>query len=360
LRFHAEFSPLGFLRFLSRADQAKLARGDTSGLSRALLGTSMLIAAMSLRKQDYAGEKWYEFRIGDRTVDSRPFNPFAAYLFVGDLINKMRDGTLRDVDLKDFITVFAGIRGTTGLYLFDQLADYAANADIKSGDPKALGFIKRYVGELLARYLTPLQNVTDVITQIYPEMGKAKDVSGQELIGPLKKRLLVQDMPDVTYATKYIIDKNGNPKAAPIIKQDPLITQFTGLGFIAPKNEAEKEFDRLQFKQSEIFRSTKIPELDRAYKDVYSYLIGYGVSQMVKSKEYQSQSDKIKVLWLKEAIKSAKQEAKQTIQNDATLAPYLLQYDYNRINRDERNVIDEVVGIDYINALIEGLKKESK
>ena len=167
-------------------------------------------------------------------------------------------------------------------------------------------------------------------------------------------------MPHVTYATKYIIDKNGNPKAAPIIKQDPLITQFTGLGFIAPKNEAEKEFDRLQFKQSEIFRSTKIPELDRAYKDVYSYLIGYGVSQMVKSKEYQSQSDKIKVLWLKEAIKSARQEAKQTIQNDATLAPYLLQYYYNRINRDERNVIDEIVGIDYINALIEGLKKESK
>ena len=361
LRFHAEFSPFGFFRFLNPKELTKISRGDTSGLSRALLGTSMLIAAMSLRKQDYAGEKWYEFRIGDRTVDSRPFNPFAAYLFVGDLINKMRDGkTLRDVDLKDFVTVFAGIRGTTGLYLFDQLADYAANADIKSGDPKALGFIKRYVGELLARYLTPLQNVTDVIIQIYPEMGKAKDVSGQELIGPLKKRLLVQDMPDVTYATKYIIDKNGNPKAAPIIKQDPLITQFTGLGFIAPKNEAEKEFDRLQFKQSEIFRSTKIPELDRAYKDVYSYLIGYGVSQMVKSKEYQSQSDKIKVLWLKEAIKSARQEAKQTIQNDATLAPYLLQYDYNRINRDERNVIDEVVGIDYINALIEGLKKESK
>ena len=54
LRFHAEFSPLGFLRFLSRKDRAKIAKGDTSGLSRALIGTAMLFAAMALRKQPYA------------------------------------------------------------------------------------------------------------------------------------------------------------------------------------------------------------------------------------------------------------------------------------------------------------------
>jgi hypothetical protein len=89
LRFHAEFSPFGFLRFISKADKEKFARGDTSGVSRALLGTGLIFAAMALRKQDYAGEKWYEFKIGDRTIDTRPYNPLAAYLFVGDIINRL-------------------------------------------------------------------------------------------------------------------------------------------------------------------------------------------------------------------------------------------------------------------------------
>jgi hypothetical protein len=50
---------------------------------------------MALRKQDYAGEKWYEFKIGDRTIDTRPYNPLAAYLFVGDVINRLMDGTFK-------------------------------------------------------------------------------------------------------------------------------------------------------------------------------------------------------------------------------------------------------------------------
>jgi hypothetical protein len=94
---------------------------------------------MALRKQDYAGEKWYEFKIGDRTIDTRPYNPLAAYLFVGDIINRYMSGTLRDIDLKDIITVFAGVRGTTGLYLFDQIADYVANTNVKAGKEKVLG-----------------------------------------------------------------------------------------------------------------------------------------------------------------------------------------------------------------------------
>ena len=145
LRFHAEFSPLGFLRFLSRKDRAKIAKGDTSGLSRALIGTAMLFAAMALRKQPYAGEKWYEFKVGDRTVDTRPYNPLAAYLFVGDVINRYMNGTLRDIDLKDIVTVFAGIRGTTGLYIFDQIVDYVTNTNAKSGKEKLIGGFQKWV-----------------------------------------------------------------------------------------------------------------------------------------------------------------------------------------------------------------------
>ena len=356
LRFHAEFSPLGFLRFLSRKDRAKIAKGDTSGLSRALIGTAMLFAAMALRKQPYAGEKWYEFKVGDRTVDTRPYNPLAAYLFVGDVINRYMNGTLRDIDLKDIVTVFAGIRGTTGLYIFDQIVDYVTNTNAKSGKEKLIGGFQKWVGELLAGYLTPLQNVTDVMAEIYPDMRISRDTSSEPFSGAFKKRFLDTDLPQATSPTNYIIDNNGNIKAAPYVKESPLVGQITGFRFITAKNEAEKEFDKLQIKYNEIFQSTGIPELDRAYKDIYSYFVGNGISNFVKTPYYQSLSFNQKVFVIKQMLNSAKRETKKILQANTELVPYLLQYDFNKLSRDKRRIIDDAIGIDYINSIIDGLK----
>ena len=358
LRFHAEFSPFGFLRFLSKADRQKIAKGDTSGLSRALLGTGLLFAAMALRKQDYAGEKWYEFKVGDRTIDTRPYNPLAAYLFVGDVINRYMSGTLRDIDLKDIITVFAGVRGTTGLYLFDQIADYVANTNVKAGKEKVLGTVKKFIGELLAGYLTPLQNITDLMAQYYPEMRISRDTSKEPFKGAFKKRILDTDLPEATSPTNFIIDKNGKIRSAPYVKESPLVGQFTGVRFITPKNAAEKEFDKLQIKPGEIYRSTGIPELDKAYKDIYSYYVGKGISNFVQGKYYNSLSFNQKILVIKKMLNAAKNQTKKQLQQNEELAPYLLQYNFNNLSKEKRKIINDSIGIDYINSLIEGLKEK--
>jgi len=361
LRFHAEFSPFGFLRFLSSKDRAKIAKGDTSGLSRALMGTGLLFAAMALRKQDYAGEKWYEFKIGDRTIDTRPYNPLAAYLFVADVINRLQDGTLRNIDPKDIITVFAGVRGTTGLYIFDQIVDYITNSNVKAGAAAWTGGLKKFIGETLAGYLTPIQNITDMMAEFYPEMRKSRSTNEEPFVGAFKKKFMDTDLPAYTSATNFVInEKTGKPEAAPIVKESPALGQFTGVRFITEKNEAEKEFDKLQIQSQEIFKSTKIPELDRAYKDILSFKIGYGISEFVKTDYYQKQPFSNKILLIKGALKQVKEETKKELQSNAELAPYLLQYEYNNLSRDERRVINDVIGIDYINDLIDGLKKESK
>ena len=356
LRFHAEFSPLGFLRFLSKTDRAKIARGDTSGLSRALIGTATLFAAMALRKQDYAGEKWYEFKIGDRTIDTRPYNPLAAYLFVGDVINRYMDGTLRDIDMKDIVTVFAGIRGTTGLYIFDQIADYIAKSNVKTGSEKFVGTFKKFLGELLAGYLTPLQNVTDFMAEIYPEMRKSRDTSEEPFTGAFKKRIIPTDLPEATSPTNFIVNEDGTTSAAPYLKESPAIGQLTGVRFITAKNPAEKEFDKLQIKPGEIYRSTGIPELDRAYKDIYSYLVGNGISNFVQTRYYNSLSFNQKVFVIKKLLNAAKIQTKKRLQADTSLAPYLLQYNFNNLSREKRKLINDSIGIDYIDSLIKGLK----
>ena len=355
VKFQYDYSPLGILSFLSKGARAELSRGNTSVLSKATLGTGMILAAYALRNQSYAGEKWYEFKVGERTVDVRPFNPFASYLFLGDVIKRYQEGTLRNLDVKGITSVLFGIRGTTGVYLVDSLINYFT--DPKLNKESMISGVQKLLGETAAGYLTPFQNFTDVYAQFFPEARAVKETGGSEFTGAFARRFPGSNLPTLTSPTSYIIDKNGIPRASPIYKEDPLLTQVTGLSFIPPKNPAEKELDRLGFEQREIFRSTGIPELDRAYKDKLAVSIGFGLSGIVSTPEYQNMTESFKSLIVKKSLEKFKAEAKKDMQLDTSLAPYLMQLKINSLDKDTRRILDDVVGMDYIDNLLKELKK---
>lgn len=355
VKFQYDYSPLGILSFISKGARAELSRGNTSVLSKATLGTGMILAAYALRNQSYAGEKWYEFKVGERTVDVRPFNPFASYLFLGDVIKRYQEGTLRNLDVKGIASVLFGVRGTTGVYLVDSLINYFT--DPKLNKESMISGVQKLLGETAAGYLTPFQNFTDVYAQFFPEARAVKETGGAEFTGAFTRRFPGSNLPTLTSPTSYIIDKNGIPRASPIYKEDPLLTQVTGLTFIPPKNPAEKELDRLGFEQREIFRSTGIPELDRAYKDKLAVSIGFGLSGIVSTPEYQNMTESFKSLIVKKSLEKFKAEAKKDMQLDTSLAPYLMQLKINSLDKDTRRILDDVVGMDYIDNLLKELKK---
>jgi hypothetical protein len=355
IKFQYDYSPLGILSFLSKGARAELSRGNTSVLSKATLGTGMILAGYALRNQPYAGEKWYEFKVGDRTVDTRGYNPFAAYLFLGDVIKRYQEGTLRNLDVKGIASVLFGIRGTTGVYIVDSLINFFT--DPKLNKEILESGLKKLLGETLAGYLTPFQNFTDVYAQFFPEARAVKETGGSEFTGAFARRFPGSNLPTLTSPTSYIIDANGIPRAAPIYKEDPLLTQVTGLTFIPPKNPAEKELDRLGFDYREIYRSTKIPELDRAYKDKLAVSIGFGLSSIVSTPQYQNMTDSFKSLIVKKSLEKFKKEAKEQMQKDTSLAPYLMQVKINALDKDTRRILDDVVGLDYIDNLLKELKK---
>jgi hypothetical protein len=355
IKFQYDYSPLGILSFLSKGARAELARGNTSVLSKATLGTGMILAGYALRNQSYAGEKWYEFKVGDRTVDTRGYNPFAAYLFLGDVIKRYQEGTLRNLDVKGIASVLFGVRGTTGVYIVDSLINFFT--DPKLNKETIVDGLQKLLGETLAGYLTPFQNFTDVYAQFFPEARAVKETGGSEFTGAFTRRFPGSNLPTLTSPTSYIIDANGIPRAAPIYKQDPLLTQVTGLTFNAQKNPAEKELDRLGFDYREIYRSTKIPELDRAYKDKLAVSIGFGLSNIVSTPQYQNMSDSYKSLIVKKSLEKFKKEAKEEMQKDTSLAPYLMQVKINALDKDTRRILDDVVGLDYIDNLLKELKK---
>ena len=355
IKFQYDYSPFPIVTLLTKSEKAKLARGDTSTYSKMAIGMGLLYAGYALRNQSYAGEKWYEFKIGNRTVDVRPFNPFASYLYLGDLYKRVKEGTLRDADVKGIASILFGIRGTTGVYVIDSLLDLLTSPKVNA--ESVISFFKKTAGETLAGYLTPLQNFTDIYAQYFPEARAIKETGGSEFTGAFTRRFPGSDLPTLTSPTSYIVDKNGIPRAAPIYREDPLLTQVTGLTFIPPKNPAEKELDRLGFQPREIFRSTKIPELDRAYKDKLAVAIGFGLSSIVSQPEYQALPDSFKSLMVKKYLESARSSVKQEMQKDTSLAPYLLQLNINSLDKDTRKILNDVIGMDYLDNLFKEFKK---
>ena len=350
VKFHIDFSPLGLLNFLSKGERAALRAGDTSKLSRAILGTGMLGLAYWLRSQPYAAEKWYEFNVGNRTIDTRALNPFAAYLFVADLVIRKQNGTLRNIGLKDFAAAFLGVRAGTGLYLVDRIIDAVSgeNPKYKTGEE-----IEKFFGKALSGFAVPLQTWTDLAGSFFPEMTIVKDISKDPFIGEFKKRIPVpNDYPPLTSSTSIEYNEQGIPIPRVLKRESPAVRQFTGVTFQAPKNSAEKEFDRLQFTRNEIFKSTRIPELDQALKKIIAPKIALGVSVLVDSPYYQSLNEETKVIILKQALSKIKKEASDKIKRDSDLAPYLMRYEIEKLSKDERRVLDSYLGKEYLDTMI--------
>ena len=233
----------------------------------------------------------------NRTIDTRALNPFASYLFVGDLIKRKQDGTLRNIGLKDFAAAFFGVRAGTGLYLVDRIIDAVSgeNPKYKTGEE-----IEKFLGKLLSGFAVPLQTWTDIAGSFCPEMTIVKDISKDPFIGEFKKRIPVpNDYPPLTSSTSIEYNEQGIPVPRILRRESPGVRQFTGLTFQAPKNSAEKEFDRLQFTRNEIFKSTRIPELDQALKKIIAPKIAIGISVLVDSPYYQGLSEETKVIVLK-------------------------------------------------------------
>lgn len=355
LKFHAEYSPLGFFRYFSDGERQAFAKGNTAGMSKAIIGSGMLLAAYNLRHQPYAGEKWYEFKIGNRTIDFRPFNPFAAYLFVADAMKRTKEGTLSNLDLKGFVNVFTGVRGGTGLYLIDRFIDGVTGVNPNVDLAKE---INKIAGETIGGLFVPLQTAQDAIAQFYPEMAIVKDASGNPIKDNIQKRLpLNNNLPPVVSSTSVIFDENGIPRAAPIRREEPLARQLTGVGVISAKNSAEKELDRLGIPARRIFQSTGIPELDVAYKNALAPQIAIALSKIVEAPAYQQQTNARKIFIVEQVLNDFRKNATEAIQNNEGLAPFILKYEIEKIPLSQRRILDETLGKDYLKELIRNYVK---
>ena len=349
LKFHIDFSPAGIIPMFSKNGLNQLKNGDYSQISKVAIGSAMLTAAYIMRKQDYAGEKWYEFKFGDRYIDFRPFNPFVAYLYVADLMIRMENGTLRDLDIKGIASVFAGSRAGTGLYLLDKLIDiWTGNKPVQ--DKWEIG--KVVLGNIMSTYLTPMQTALDFMAQNNPELAIVKDSRGDPFWGQIKRKLPDNDLPPIYSATSIEYTDVGTPIAKKIVRESPGWRQVTGMSVTPEKNAAEKILDKNGFLPQEIFRSTGISELDKAYKMLLAPKIAIQLSAIVKLPFFKKLDVPTQNYIIKKQLTKYKKDVSESLRSDSAVLGYVLEYDINKMSKDRRKIIDEYLGKEFLFELI--------
>jgi len=344
----------------------RVVKGDVGGMSKAIVGWGIFATAYQIRLSKFAGEKWNEIVVGDKTIDTLPYNPLAAYLYAADLWIRYQNGTLgKQPNVKELLKVFAGTRGGTGLYFIDRLINLAKDPMTKANT------IYDFIGKIANQYMTPFKTYLNLYeggkSLLEGDAVKAvKDTRtapletgiGLAIEKNFKSIFNKDELPDFTSITHAVKDENGNWVARPLRNENPLLTEFTGLTIKQPKNAAEKELDRLNFQYREIFQSTGIPFLDRMYKNLLAPQIHLGLSTLVQSPGYLKLTPNVQRLLIKEFLTAAKKNATQTLQKDPTLVPYLMEYQFYNMSVEKRKVINEVLGKDYIDTLLNEFQRK--
>jgi hypothetical protein len=293
MRFFWQHNPTGLIKLINpvglatgrgAAEWAKILKGDVSAISRAFMGTMMMGSAWQLRNSEFAGEKWHEVKVGDKTVDIRPFNPFAAYAFVADVIKRSKEDRLGTLTSKD---IFMGIlssnlRAGTGLFILDSVLEGITGLR----DPQnAIDKLQSLAGETIGGFLTPFQQLKSIVLAFDEDSRVLRDRRALPGIGEILVRVPQADklLPEFTSATR------GGP-----IELKPeldALKQLTGISVRDAKNPAEAELDRLGFSFQEILPSTGNTRANKLMQEELGPLVEDQLSQLVESSTYQSLSE---------------------------------------------------------------------
>ena len=129
----------------------------------------MLGAGVAVRHSELAGEKWYQVKVGGRVIDTRPFNPLAAYMFFADAVAKVGENGLAAYledrqSLNGAAEALAGIRRfrNSGLLIVSGLGEARNGKDL-------LDRVGRAAGDFLGGFMVPLAQLRDFMAQNVPE-----------------------------------------------------------------------------------------------------------------------------------------------------------------------------------------------
>ena len=352
--------PLDKLRLGIESRAAKGSKGYDwkDRTSKQLTGALLFTAAYAWRAKQGNTNKWYEMTDeAGNTIDGRPvYGPFAPFMLAADILyrtqvgqfiydktkgtilehTKPMEGTLATFSVRRYATDIAqALLGSTfrtgmGLYALDKLWTDASSG---SGDAwkKVAG---EFVGNIGNTFALPGSVVKDFYGQIdekarYVPESKTGDTNFLDIVFNKATRAL-PDFPIVDWTGEGPYQK---PLRTPFVSGDikavlPWEKQLSGMSRRAPKNEFQKEIDRLNMENREIYKRPTNEMLDLYMTEILSKKGGQGnlnenMAKFISSDKYQNLVGvKDKRVRFKqradEIIDEVRSIARETIEQEAT------------------------------------------
>jgi hypothetical protein len=305
VKYQFEYSPLGVLKLLSAEERAALAKGDTSAISKAAVGSAMFLAAYQLRKSEMAGERWYEVRLPSGTIlDTRAFNPFASYLWWADVVLRANEDRLDTFTFKDVASgvLAANLRAGTGLFILDQMSEAMA------GLPTNTNVVKDFAGTILAGFAVPLQQLKDVAAHFDKNEAIIRSAREGPYFGPVNVGELTRNIP---YVGSDLPPAYSPLREGALRREFPLTRQLTGALLTGAKNPVEMEVDRLGMSRAEFYARTGDATADRMVTQIQGILTERLVAPFVQSPNYLRLGNRTRSYILSEILSSIRKIARE-------------------------------------------------
>ena len=315
LPFIYEHSPLGYLQAVGPKAIKELASGDPTRFakyaSRATIGSLMLDSAMRIRQSKYAGEKWYEIKVGEdektgksKVMDVRAYAPLSTHLFLAEALTN--PGKL---EAKDWWQLGIGLNRVagTGLVALDWIRARTGEGLRKQ--------VMNFAGQYTASFGTPFRTLSDFYAGIDPEEAFYRDYRESPFIAPF-----LLNFPKISQRVpaKYSPTKRGR-----IVKGEPIadipsgiFRQVTGVSF-RTKTAIEREVDRVGLDWTRVIPRTGVPHADREISKRMGYLVEKVGPLLVRDNaNYAKLSEPAKRIALAEMFKWAREQARRDLAVD--------------------------------------------
>ncbi len=295
LRFLWDFNPTGYLSAASRAIMTKDLRDPIAiaRFSKATLGTLMLGVGREIRTNpNIGGEKWYEIKLGEKTIDTRAFAPFSTYLFLAEAMENPE--RLRGKDWAQGVVSINRIAGT-GLVLVDVLRGQSFDSTRR--------MLEEVAGNWIGGFSVPLRTVSDIMGEYREEERVGRSTRESPLVAPF--------LTNIPYAQRALPKAPRLTRGEAFERESPLLRQFTGLT-VKTKTPLEREIDRLALQR--IYPRTGDKTLDRLITTRIGRAISVEGQKLVSDPIYKRSDDEAKEDMIKELISQFRQLGKNAVQ----------------------------------------------
>lgn len=345
LAFQFRHSPLGFASLLTPKEIAKLKAGDYKTLSQAVVGTTLLLTAVEMKRKGSEDHKWYEVETSSgKTIDMRPYFPLTPYLLVADMIVRSESGR-GSPDAKDVLQGLTGaqFRAGASIQLVQNALDGMAGLDTEE---KVNKFFSEYTSNVLGGYLTPIRMFGDFIDagRFYLD----DDFEKQKFRRPLPTGEFITDTTNQLKSNIPFVKENfpesesptrkatpGRPETVQIPFTDiqapgPLVRQLTGATVREEKNAAEREFDRLGFKRRDILPYSGNAVVDQTRAKYLGPYVEKFIPVIIQSEQYQSASNQVKSAILRKTLTKLRSAANDYIKENRINEEQFAKAAFNR------------------------------